>query len=896
MGFGSFFPDVAAKNAAPKKTDRWATSVETLHRLECEACPLKDCKGLKHPNMAPTGAEKPSIYFLGEAPGADEDAQGRQFVGKSGRILRDLVPDELEDEIRWNNCVRTRPPDNRTPTMMEIEACRPSIERDIEAARPKAIFGFGGVPLRWALDEDGIYKWRGRYIPVKIGKHTCWFFPMLHPAGLLRMRRKNKRTGRVIKSEAERTFERDLARAFKLVEKLPLAKVSTPYRTVKPGKRKSSNTEFAGVEFVTGENSAEDVRRIRAWLDKLRDEEIVGIDLETASDEKMGERQTRPFGHGSRILTAALATKQAVLAFPFRHREAKWSSAQLVAVEDAFLDFLLTADCVKVAHNLSFELEWLGNFFGLDIVYSGAWGDTMGQAYVLDERRSMLKLDLLILLCFGFHLKRIVKVNRARLDYEPLEVVLPYNGLDALWTNKLFHRQRARLKQEGLLDVYEMHIPPVQAAVITQIIGNKIDFACVRAFDKKYSTQLVKLRKWLESSKAAAQYEQKFGQRFKPSAHDDVIKIFRDIFQRPEGWVEDADGRRKYSCEDSVLKQINTPLARKIQAFRAVSGNKSKYVDPLNPDNPDGGKCIFPDGLLHPNIHIFFTDTGRTSSSFPNEQNWPKRDEDYRDLRSEFVAEEDCYLVAVDQGQVEARTIQMAAKDKRYGKYLWDRHDIHMEWAERLAHAWPRRIGGKKFLKDTTALKAFRYDVKNQWTFPLFFGATDWSVSNYLSMPREVVSPLVDQFWEEFSGVKEWQEELEAFYDRYGYVACLTGRRRRAPISHNELINSPIQGTASDITTKAWSRLSRAAWELDMWRFQAQLEIHDELVFQIPKKTFDRDVEFICDYLLDCEHFDFINVPLCVEVSRGPNWFEQTPVMTLFSDDFGKIDRKQAGF
>jgi len=163
-------------------------------------------------------------------------------------------------------------------------------------------------------------------------------------------------------------------------------------------------------------------------------------------------------------------------------------------------------------------------------------------------------------------------------------------------------------------------------------------------------------------------------------------------------------------------------------------------------------------------------------------------------------------------------------------------------------------------------------------------------------MPLSVIGPLVDDFWEEFSGIKEWQEELETFYDRYGYVSCLTGRRRRAPISINELINSPIQGTASDITVDAFSRLSRAAWEMEMWQFQARLEVHDELVFQIPKKTFDRDVEFICDYLLDCDHFDFINVPLCVEVSSGPNWFEQKSVMTLFSDDFGKIDRAACGF
>ena len=240
--------------------------------------------------------------------------------------------------------------------------------------------------------------------------------------------------------------------------------------------------------------------------------------------------------------------------------------------------------------------------------------------------------------------------------------------------------------------------------------------------------------------------------------------------------------------------------------------------------------------------------------------------------------------------------IEMAAKDQCYGAYLWDRHDIHGEWAERIAHACPARIGGRKFIKDKDTMKEFRTDIKNQWTFPLFFGANLWSVSEYLTIPVSTLEPLVEQFWDEYRGVREWQARLKQFYRENGYVECLTGRRRRAPIQPTELINSPIQGTASDITVDAWTRLSGAVMETGLLQFQARLEIHDELVFAVPKKTFDRDVQLIADYLLECKHFPFINVPLCIEVSRGPNWHEQESVMTLFSDDFGKIDRKECGF
>lgn len=869
-----------------KKGPKNQLSVETLHQMECEACPLNDAKNLHHPKMKPTGSKSPLVYMLGEAPGSNEDFEGVQFIGQSGDLLRPLIPKKYRKKLRWNNCIRTQPPKNRTPSRVELECCRPSIVRDIEASKPKAIFGFGGVPLNWATGSDGVYKWRGRFVPVKIGDHECWFFPMLHPAGLLRQRNKHG------KSEAERVFCRDLRTAFKLLKTLPDASVDSPYRDpnsvivdlVDPA------STFKDIQYVTGENGWDDVRKVKKWLKYFAKRSSAAIDIETDADERTIERSTIPYGKNARILTVALSSSNKTCAFPLDHSEARWSLKQRAEIGRLFYKFLIDAGCEKVAHNLAFELLWFAYFFGVEVVYEGEWGDTMGQAYVLDERRGMLNLDVLILQYFGFPLKSLFQLNMGNLDNEPLLLVLVYNALDAQYTFKLRQKQNTRLNQEGLVGVYREHIPPIQTTVITQLFGNEIDFDRVLEFDRKYSKRIKKLTRQIEGSKAVQKFEARFNKEFSPSSHQDVIMLFRDILKRDEGWDEEG---KKYSMDDDALQKINSSLSRKIKEFRAVTGNKAKYVDPIH---PDAGKCIFPDGRVHPNLHIFFTATGRTSSSFPNEQYWPKRDEEYRDLRSVWEAEEDCYMVAIDQGQIEARVIQMAAKDKRYGQYLWDRHDIHMEWTERIAHAYPKRIGGKKFIKDKEAMKWFRNDVKNQWTFPLFFGANPYSVSKYLNIPIHIIDPLVDKFWEEFEGVKEWQEELEVFYNRRGYVECLTGRRRRAPISFNELINSPIQGTASEITIKAYSRLSRAAWEMDKWQFQARLEIHDELVFQIPKKTFEPDLEFICSHMLDCDHYPFINVPLCVEVSRGPNWYDQKTVTTIYSDDLGKIDRAACGY
>src|SRR5258708_6701834 len=135
MGFFSIME--ASKNEAP------AASLDLLHQKQCTVCPL-NCyaPSLKHPYMKPTGARRPLVYMLGEAPGKTEDDKGRQFVGKAGDVLRFRIPKRWLPDIRWNNVVRTKPPGNRDPTITEIECCRPSLIKDIEETKPDAIFGF----------------------------------------------------------------------------------------------------------------------------------------------------------------------------------------------------------------------------------------------------------------------------------------------------------------------------------------------------------------------------------------------------------------------------------------------------------------------------------------------------------------------------------------------------------------------------------------------------------------------------------------------------------------------------------------------------------------------------------------------------------------------------------
>ena len=145
-------------------------------------------------------------------------------------------------------------------------------------------------------------------------------------------------------------------------------------------------------------------------------------------------------------------------------------------------------------------------------------------------------------------------------------------------------------------------------------------------------------------------------------------------------------------------------------------------------------------------------------------------------------------------------------------------------------------------------------------------------------------------------GLRDYQKRMRNFYDDHGYVEGPTGWRRHGPLDHGEIINTPIQNAEVEIVLDAMDRLSEAAQELEEWQFQTRLMVHDELGFWIPKKTIDRDLEFIAYEMLQCKHFPWINIPLCLEIGKGPNWYDQEEVSTIYSDDLGLLDRKECGF
>lgn len=597
-------------------------SVELLRRLECQVCPLNKITHNRNPHMAPTGAIQPLIYVLGESPGKIEDIRNEQFVGPSGELLRARLPKHLRSKIRFNNVVRSRPLDNKLDNQhgaIAIEACRPSVERDIAASKPKVIWGFGNVPLHWVSGFKGIMDWRGRRMPVNVAGHDCWYYPMLHPSFLLRTRSQwaRDRGPEVIGSEFERAFVFDIKQAIADLEHLPVPEVH--------------NKEVAlhGVEIFGG--GPNQFKQLRASLEWAKKQSRVGVDYETAGG-------FRPYASNAKIVTAAVGTHKVSFAFALGHTMQTWSKHEVETIKEMWVDFL-KSPVRKISHNLPFEHEWTGFFFGKKMLRASPWEDTLTQACTVDERKGSrkpqgpLSLEFLCKQYFGFSLKGLSNLDKKHLDTEPIDEVLRYNAMDAKYHYLLYMAQRERLCQLGLQGPYWRGRDRVATCVLTQLQGVDIDQAETRRLDKKYHKQIENALAAISKLNCTRIFKKKFRQEFNPESPDDVVMMLRDVLKRSEGLVDPEDKKygtqSGYSTKKDILDKIKHPVARLIRKVRTARKKSSTYCY----------TDVWPDGKLHARFnHGPRTVTFRLSSEEPNLQNVPKREEGNKEVRKQIVA------------------------------------------------------------------------------------------------------------------------------------------------------------------------------------------------------------------------------------------------------------------
>lgn len=854
MGF-FFNAEKAAPKAKPKLRPR-DIPIHSLNKMGCEVCPRDQDQDLRTPKMEPEGAPHPLVYLMATGPSFDEDQKGYLWAGKMGKHIVKKFPGAFFDRhVRSGHVTQCAMPGDKPPTVLEMECCRGRVEADIRASKPLLVIGIGDDCLSWATGLNSALRFRGQLIATSIGGHACWYLPIIYPNYL----HKKNQFG---KSEFELAIEHDIDHAVRLVDRGELAQPivhRAPYDT--------------GIELITGQEPG-DMQRLEKAFARLLRKERIGVDIETPG--------LRPYIKDPTIWTGAVGTHEDTVAFAIDHPDGWGSQAQRARVHRMFADFLMNSGR-KICHNLAFEMEWFGFFYGPTLLRATEWEDTMAMAHTLDERGGTKSLDVQTRIHFGFNLKAQSRVDPVRLLEYPIKEALRYNGLDTKWTVPLADVLMPMIEEIPAYKVeYERKVRAAPTLVLTELMGLPVDFDFAEAQSKRLAKEVKVLEQKIARCPEVIKYGRSKG-AFDPGNSHHVLALMRDICQRDEVERKDRDGKVSYSTDEEVLSQLpekEVPSAKLILEHRGVSKLDSTYVQPVL-----SREIISFDEFIHSKYSSMTAETGRLAADNPNIQNWPKRK--YREIRGIVRAFRDGWILACDYGQIEFRVVGMASEDPNLVKYCWTGYDVHRYWAERMVEEYGAI---KDYIVeafgvdwDEKGIKTLRQEAKNGWVFPQLFGSSTRSCAEQLHLPEHVAERLGEEFWDEFRMVKKWQEKLLKRYEKNLYVETLGGRRRRGPMTKNQIINHPIQGTAADIVVEGMTAVSELAMLRDDPLLQPRLNVHDDLSFWLPDEGLESRIEIITTEM--CRpRFDFINVPLIVEASVGQRWNDLHEIGVYRSD------------
>ena len=819
----------------------------------CDACPLRErWDEIETPRMeATTTADDPDILVLGEAPGRNEDERGEIFVGKTGSFLRDMIPAKWDSRLVYQNTVRCRPKDNRTPTPKEVYQCSKYLEDDVDRYNVKAILAVGGTPMDALLGRDlkrtSILLDHGVPYPVRLGGRVLWAYSIFHPSYVMRLK------GKFDEGPVYPVWKADIRNFFRDVDSWPKPRI----------------WKFDPKNVIIPQNREE----AAALRDKMRGP--IAVDIETANtlrkDPKAG---LRPYNKGSLILSASLSDGEVTMAFSVDHPQGPnpWG-----------MEFLLETVETRhwVAHNAAYELAWLIYFHAVHnrTREIHLFEDTMALARLYFKRETIQGLDIVSRIVLGTNVKALSNLNTERMLSYTLNETLTYNGLDSMATAPIYHELVKKVNKTH----YEALLERIESFTMMQLYGLHVDAQAAKDEVKYWEDLADEHAQKANELYEVRQYERAHGE-FNIGSPKDVGNALVEFGKLD---LPKTDGGKQFNTKDEVLQEFaaDHPLVKVVLDWRDAGKNKGTYALPM---------LVIPtqttDGLMHPCYSALKVATFRSSSEDPNAQNWPSRRN--RRLRKPIVAPEGHVLVAFDYGQLQVRVVAMAAKDAALIHDLVTGKDIHSYWLNKLLDAEPHYL--ERLARETNETeeakirKAGRNIIKSDFVFASLFGATAHSVAHRTNIDFDLIAGLQSDFWSEYRATEKWIKRQHKYYQEHGEVVGLSGLIRHSILWINEPINTPIQCGEADIVLSAQAALSRRSIQEGDFALHPRINVHDDLTFILP----DDDTDTLADYIetiaaeMTRIRFDWQICPLTVEVKVGQNWADMKQLDGLFTGDY----------
>lgn len=512
----------------------------------------------------------------------------------------------------------------------------------------------------------------------------------------------------------------------------------------------------------------------------------------------------------------------------------------------------------KVGQNIKFDILALRKY---GVRVKGPLFDTMLAHYLLNPelRHGMDYLAETYLKYKTVPIEDLIGPKgkkQASMRTVPIEQIKEYAAEDADVTLRLKHYFAPLLKQEGLESLFfEMEMPLIYVLAEMEATGVKLDTNALKQSSEVLSQQLSTLE---DSIYDLA------GQSFNINSTKQVGEILFDKLKLDEKAKKIKTGG--YSTSEEVLEKIRGkhPIVDKLLEYRGIKKLLSTYIDALP-------ALIHPEtGKIHTSFNQAVTATGRLSSTNPNLQNIPVRDELGREIRKAFIADDDdCIFFSADYSQIELRLMAHLSNDPHMVEAFCSGADIHAATAAKIYGIPVEEVTSDMRRKAKTA------------NFGIIYGISVFGLAERLSIPRAESKELIDAYFQTYPRIKEYMEESIRVAKEKGYVETLFKRKRFLPDinSHNAIvrgyaernaINAPIQGSAADIIKLAMIRIHQR-FEAEHLKSRMILQVHDELNFNVRKEEFDRVKEIV----LDCmEHVLQLRVPLIADCGEGKNWLE----------------------
>ncbi|NBV94599.1 MAG: DNA polymerase I, partial [Methylocystaceae bacterium] len=589
---------------------------------------------------------------------------------------------------------------------------------------------------------------------------------------------------------------------------------------------------------------------------------VVALDTETTSLDPMQ----------CRLVGVSLSTAPGVACYvPLQHCEVGAGDLfgerallpgqlSLSAVIERLKPLLEDASVLKIAHNMKYDLLVLARY-GIDI---RPIEDTMLLSYALDTGRNNHGLDELALKHLGHEnipFSAVAGSGRNFIGFEHVAIdkATEYAAEDADVALRLWRVLRPRLCAEHLTNVYEtLERPMVATLAAMEQRGVMIDRVMLLRLSGEFALDMTRLEK---------EIFHQAGESFNLASPKQLGEILFVKMGLP-GAKKTATGA--WSTSADVLEELaaeGNAFVRLILDWRQLSKLKSTYADALPGFiNPQTGR-------VHTSYSLASTTTGRLSSSDPNLQNIPVRNEAGRKIRKAFIARPDHLLISADYSQIELRLLAHIADIPQLKQAFADNIDIHAMTASEM-------FGVP--IKDMSSEVRRRAKAIN---FGIIYGISAFGLANQLAIPREEAAAYIKRYFERFPGIRDYMESIKKLVREQMSVTTIFGRVCHFPriasanasdraFFERAAINAPIQGAAADIIRRAMAQMDVALSDAGL-AARMLLQVHDELVFEAPKVEADATIELVRRVMenapLPAVH---LSVPLKVDARAALNWDE----------------------